>query len=331
MPRSANDPFVGGSGVTTDNTQRVVLATDSPSGGLPAGAATAANQTSGAQKTQIVDSALVNQGTAGNPLRTDTTGTTTQPVSAASLPLPTGASTSAKQPALGTAGTPSADVITVQGVASMTPVANNQTQINGVTVSAGNGVAGTGVQRVTIASDNTAFTVNPSQATASSLNAQVVGNVAAGVADSGNPVKIGGVGRTTNPTAVADGQRVDLMVTKSGRLITVLGGPRELKVRNAITLTTTTETTLVAAGAAGVFHDIEYILVSNTSSTGVRVDFRDATAGTVQFSIYVAGSANGGISTGHPMFQNTAANNWTAQLSAAVTDVRIVAQAHKLT
>lgn len=43
-----------------------------------------------------------------------------QPVSAASLPLPSGASTSAKQPALGTAGTASADVITVQGIASMT-------------------------------------------------------------------------------------------------------------------------------------------------------------------------------------------------------------------
>ena len=34
--------------------------------------------------------------------------------------LPTGASTAAKQPALGTAGTPSADVLTVQGAASMT-------------------------------------------------------------------------------------------------------------------------------------------------------------------------------------------------------------------
>jgi hypothetical protein len=36
--------------------------------------------------------------------------------------LPTGASTAAKQPALGTAGAASADVITVQGVASMTPL-----------------------------------------------------------------------------------------------------------------------------------------------------------------------------------------------------------------
>lgn len=45
------------------------------------------------------------------------------PVSAASLPLPAGASTSAKQPALGTAGTPSVDVLTIQGRSGMTPVA----------------------------------------------------------------------------------------------------------------------------------------------------------------------------------------------------------------
>lgn len=37
-----------------------------------------------------------------------------------SVSLPTGAATAAKQPALGTAGTASADVITVQGIASMT-------------------------------------------------------------------------------------------------------------------------------------------------------------------------------------------------------------------
>jgi hypothetical protein len=54
----------------------------------------------------------------------------------------------------GAAGTASAAVVTVQGVASMTPLANNQTQINGVTVSTGSGVSGTGVQRVTLATDD---------------------------------------------------------------------------------------------------------------------------------------------------------------------------------
>lgn len=109
------------------------------------------------------------------------------PISAASLPLPAGAATSAKQPALGVAGTASTDVITVQGIAAMTPLlvngsgstqpisgtvtANQGTanatpwneniaQINGVVPLMGNGITGTGSQRVTIASDNTAFSVN---------------------------------------------------------------------------------------------------------------------------------------------------------------------------
>lgn len=47
-------------------------------------------------------------------------GSGTFAVSAASLPLPSGASTSAKQPALGTAGSASSDVLTVQGITSMT-------------------------------------------------------------------------------------------------------------------------------------------------------------------------------------------------------------------
>lgn len=57
-------------------------------------------------------------------------GSGTMSVSAASLPLPSGASTAAKQPALGTAGAASADVITVQGVASMTAL---KTDGSGVT------------------------------------------------------------------------------------------------------------------------------------------------------------------------------------------------------
>lgn len=69
-------------------------------------------------------------GTSSNPVRTDPTGTTTQPVSAASLPLPSGAATSAKQPALGTAGAASSDVLSVQGIASMTPL---KTDGSGVT------------------------------------------------------------------------------------------------------------------------------------------------------------------------------------------------------
>lgn len=51
------------------------------------------------------------------------TAVNTGAVVVSSSALPTGASTAAKQPALGTAGTASTDVITVQGIASMTPIA----------------------------------------------------------------------------------------------------------------------------------------------------------------------------------------------------------------
>lgn len=90
---AADTTKIGGTAVDSNSgnksagTQRVVLATDQP-------------QLANALK---VDGSAV-----------------TQPVSASSLPLPAGASTSAKQPALGTAGSASSDVITVQGVASMT-------------------------------------------------------------------------------------------------------------------------------------------------------------------------------------------------------------------
>src|SRR4051812_26196057 len=42
------------------------------------------------------------RGNAALPVRVDPTGTTVQPISVSSLPLPSGAATSAKQPALGT-------------------------------------------------------------------------------------------------------------------------------------------------------------------------------------------------------------------------------------
>src|SRR5690348_11412545 len=94
------------------------------------------------------------------------------------ISLPTGAATAAKQPALGTAGTASADVITIQGIASMTAVkvdGSAVTQPVSGTVGVSGSVAVTGTfwqstQPVSIAS-----AVTVAQATASSLNATVVG------------------------------------------------------------------------------------------------------------------------------------------------------------
>jgi len=180
---------------------------------------------------------------------------------------------------------------------------------------------------VAISSDQSNVPV--SQATASSLNAQVVGNIAHDGVDSGNPVKIGGIARTTNPTAVAAGDRADLFMDDLGKAIVYPIAPRDRIVAGGrISLTSTTETTLIAAGGAGVFRDLVMLMMSNEAATEVRVDFRDATAGTVLFSIDLAPDGGGAIVPFRvPWPQATANGNWTAQLSAAVSTVYITALA----
>jgi hypothetical protein len=81
-----------------------------------------------------------------------------------------GAATAAKQPALGTAGSASTDVLTVQGIASMVPFANNLTQVNGNAALTGNGATGNGSPRVTIANDNTPPTAWPTSAKQDTTN-----------------------------------------------------------------------------------------------------------------------------------------------------------------
>lgn len=204
----------------------------------------------------------------------------------------------------------------------------NVAQMNGVAVTMGNGVAGTGVQRVTIASDSTG-TLAVTQATASSLNAQVVGSVAHDGVDAGNPVKIGCHARTTNRTAVADADRADVVCDDNGQLVVTPMAPRDRVVRSGVvTVSTTTETTLLAAGGAGVFRDLTYLKCTNNSATLVRVDLRDATAGTVIDSWALAASGGGfNLAFSVPYAQASANNNWTIQLSGAVTDVRCSCQA----
>lgn len=129
--------------------------------------------------------------------------------------------------------------------------------------------------------------------------------------------------------ASTDGDYQALSVDKLGRPI-VTTAPRGQRAKNAITLTSTTETTLLSAGGASVFHDLTKLVIANTSSTDVRVDFRDATGGSVIFSVYAPANQTVGVVCGDdPIPQTTANNNWTAQLSAAVTDVRIFVQAIK--
>lgn len=118
-------------------------------------------------------------------LKVDGSGVT-QPVSAASLPLPTGAATAANQTTANSS---------LSSIDAGIPAALGQTtMVNSMPVA--------------IASDQSAI--------------QHVGNVASGATDSGNPLKTGGVFNTTQPT-VTNGQRVDTQSTARGANIVATG------------------------------------------------------------------------------------------------------------
>lgn len=325
----------------------------------------------------------------------------------------TGFATAAKQPALGTAGTASADVLTVQGKTSMTPLlvdpsgvtspvslasvpshavtnagtfavqaglpttvdtnsgvksastlrivlatdqpaltnkllvtpdsvalpANqsvNQAQVAGTATDTNSGNKSAGTQRIVIATDQpnltTALNVSlasvPSHAVtnAGTFAVQAAGDVASGSSDSGNPQKIGGVGKTANPTAVTDGQRVNATFDKLGKQI-VVGSIRDLKADAALALTaSTTETTLIAA-IASTFNDLYGLIVTNTSATACEVIFRDVAAGTARFSIDVPPTETRGFMLGESAAYKQATVNtaWTAQCVTSVSSIKISA------
>jgi hypothetical protein len=183
-----------------------------------AGAATAALQTAGNASLASLDSK--NPALVSGRVPTDGSGVT-QPVSVASLPLPTGAATAAKQPAIGTAGTASADVLSVQGVAGGTaiPVSFTRltsasdsvttvpsgTQTVGGTVTANVGTTGglgldstlntllkpasTLAAVTTLGSITGAITLPTGAATAA---AQTTGNASLASIDAKNPALVGG-------------------------------------------------------------------------------------------------------------------------------------------
>jgi hypothetical protein len=157
------------------------------------------------------------------------------------------------------------------------------------------------------------------------------GNVAHDSAVSGNPVRVAGRAMLANGTAVAEDDVCDMATDNQGRTIVTPHAPRDLIVQAAVTQASTTEATFLAAGAAGVFHDVtKFVFTNSDTTTATRVQIRDATAGSVMLEVALAAGGGAVIDFGSvPMKQTTAANNWTIDLSGAVTSVYAFIQAVK--
>lgn len=272
--------------------------------------------------------------------------------------LPTGAATAAKQPALGTAGSASADVITIQGIASMTKLlvtpdsvalpanqsvnlnqiagttpdtnsgtksagtlrvvlatdqpaltnkllvtpdsvalpANqsvNVSQINAVTPLMGNGVTGTGSQRVTIASDNTAFSVNAVQSGTWTVQPGNTANTTAWLVND-QPAASGGlsfnsfVGAASNNKTQIKGSAGQLYLVSVQNLAAT---PVYLKVFNA---------TAASVNAGTTNCDFQFMIPGNTAGAGLVLNIDKGialgTAITVMLTAAIATNDNTSVS-----------------------------------
>lgn len=150
----------------------------------------------------------------------------------------------------------------------------NITQFGGSAVATGTGTGGAGIPRVTVSSDSS-VTANIGtsgslalDATLTGGTAKVQGNVASAASDSGNPLKIGGIFNTTQPT-VTTGQRVDFQSTARGAQIVATGA-------DAFTVGGTGNFTVVQ----GTGTNLHMVCDSGCSSSAGFADNAAFTAGT---------------------------------------------------
>lgn len=338
-----------GNGVTGTGAQRVTIASDNTAFAVNATLQTGAAVIGALSANQSANVAQINGVTAlmGNGI----TGTGSQRVTVASdnTPFPVKIDQ------------------TTPGTTNLVALAANQSvnkaQINGVAPLMGNGITGTGSQRVTIASDNTAFAVNATLQTGAAVIGALSANQSVNVAQinavaplMGNGVTGTGSQRVTlasdnsalpaagqgaiaaaapagatmpglkaataNPTNATAGNLVAPMGDKAGRAVVTPVQVRELTVIGTLSVAATSETTLIAAGGAGVFNDIIGIIITTAGAAAQTITVKDGTAGTTRAVFNYPNAALAPASPFQAVFpvplpQSAANANWTVTQSVA--------------
>lgn len=241
--------------------------------------------------------------TAAGAVKTDSSATT-QPISAASLPLPTGASTSANQTAIqGTKapGTAATNSVLTGGVYNSTP----PTLTNGQQASTQFTAAGS----TKVLDDNSAALLAaaqgplPAQSSDGVKIGAVQGTVASGSTADTYPVQVGGRAATAAPTAVTDGQIVRQLYTPEGRVVTAPYSIKETMVRGTTTSTDTAAHTIIASAGGSLKNYITNVECGRTDAgaTAITLTFNDSAstvvilpsggATNIQFTIPLATAA----------------------------------------
>jgi hypothetical protein len=221
-------------------------------------------------------------GTAGNPLRTEPAGSTAQPITAASLPLPSGASTSAKQPALGTAGTPSADVISVQGVSGGTP---QPVSDGGGSLTVDGPLTDTQL-RATAVPVNGSVTANIGTSGSLALDATLTGGTQKAIARGGAK----GATAAADVTSTAEGtdhQALDVQIMSGG----VAKDPTQVRALTSADVVTAAQGTAAAVAGAWPVKVTDGTNSMPTMDTAGRAGFEKVTDGTNTAAVKAASTA----------------------------------------
>lgn len=171
--------------------------------------------------------------------------------------------------------------------------------------------------RVVIAgnSDASVYVNNPVNQgdVATALRVVVAGNSDMSVFSLGGTMSATVLTRSANPTAIAN----DLAPMAADKLARPITRPVQMRERISTayaTLTTGTETTLIAA-SAGEFLDAIMITGSNSSSNAIQVDIRAVTGGNIVHTMYIpALTGPVGWSPTVPYPQDNQGNAWTIDM-----------------
>lgn len=273
----------------------------------------------------------VEAGTSTNPLRTDPTGTTVQPVSG-TVTANIGTSSLALDATL-TGGTQKTKLVDSGGSNVATVSAAGALKVDGSAVT--QPVSGT----VTTTPPSNAST-NISQLNGHTFleggvngSTAIGGTVATNVAITANPVNLGAQAVSSENTAVTTARQVQLVADLVGKLIVLPYANPENFVSGCIStaMTGTTSTSLVAAPAAGLRNYITQITVSNSHATvGTDILIQDGNAGTTLYVIPAAAAYGGAtITFPVPLRQPTTATAIYAQNVTTGSSIKISATGYK--
>lgn len=181
------------------------------------------------------------------------------------------------------------NLATLAGVVTSAVAQTNEKQINGVVPLMGNGVTGTGAQRVTIASDNTAFAVNATVQASSNIIGNVrIDQTTLGTTNGFTEVPanaaLTNISASTSATPATATQLLAASATHHKVIIRVEGG--------ATVCFSKYTTTPVTTGAAGVF----CLAGASTANNGTGGSYTTPVGMTDPNAIYmVSGTASVGV------------------------------------